>query len=36
MYRLKKNVFITTKQTLINDVTKEWNIEWLAERIEIR
>ena len=31
MYRLKK-VLITTKQTLII----EWNMEWLAERIQIR
>ena len=35
MYRLKK-FFITTKQTLIKDVIKERNMEWLAERIEIR
>ena len=36
MYRLKKKSFITTKQTLIKDVIKEWNMEWLAERIKIR
>ena len=30
MYRLKK-FFITAKQTLIKDVIKEWNMEWLAE-----
>ena len=35
MYRLKK-FFITTKQTLIKDVIKEWNMEWLTERTEIR
>ena len=34
MHRLKK-FFITTKQTLIKDVTKEWNMEWLAEKIKI-
>ena len=33
MYRLKKFFFIT-KQALIKHVIKEWNIEWLAERIE--
>ena len=35
MYRLKK-FFITTKQTLIKDAAKEWNMEWLAERINLR
>ena len=30
MYRLKK-FFLTVKQTLIKDVTKERNMEWLAE-----
>ena len=35
MYWLKKNFFITTKQMLIKDVTKEWNMDWLAEGIEI-
>ena len=35
MYQLKK-FFITTKQTLIKDVIKHWNMEWLAERIEIK
>ena len=35
MYQLKKKFFIATKQMLIKDVTKEWNMEWLAERIEI-
>ena len=34
MYQLK-TCFITTKQTLIQDVTKEWNMEWLTERIKI-
>ena len=33
MYRLKK-IFFITKQSLIKHVIKEWNIEWLAERIE--
>ena len=35
MWRLKK-FFTTTKQTPIKDVIKQWNMEWLAERIEIR
>ena len=35
MYRLKK-FLITTKQTLIKDVTKEWNMECLTETIKIR
>ena len=35
MYRLKE-VFIVTKQTLIKDVIKEWNMERQAERMEIR
>ena len=30
MYLLKK-VFITARQTLIKDVTKECDMEWLAE-----
>ena len=30
MYRLEK-FFITAKQTLIKDVTKEWNMVWLPE-----
>ena len=34
MHRLKK-FFIATKQKLIKDVLKEWNMEWLAERIKI-
>ena len=34
MYRLKKRFFITTKQTLNKDFVKEWNMEWLAERID--
>ena len=35
MYRLKK-FLITAKQTLIKGVIKEWNMEWLTGRIEIR
>ena len=35
MYQLKK-FFITTKQALIKDVIKEWNMEWLAEEAGIR
>ena len=35
MYRLKE-FFIVTKQTLIKDVIKEWNMERQAERMEIR
>ena len=31
-----KKFFITTKQTMIKDAIKEWNMEWLAEKIEIR
>ena len=35
MYWMKK-FFIATKQTLmIKDVIKEWNMEWLAQRIKI-
>ena len=34
MYQLKR-FFITTKM-LIKDAIKEWNMEWLAERIKIR
>ena len=30
MNRLKKS-FVTAKQTLIKDFTKEWTMEWLAE-----
>ena len=36
LYTVEKKVFITRKQTLIKDVLKEWNMEWLAERIERR
>ena len=32
MYQLKK-FFITAKQTLIKDVTTEWNMQWLAEKL---
>ena len=35
MYRLRK-FLMTIKRTLIKDVLKEWSMEWLVEKIEIR
>ena len=36
LYQLEKFFTTSKKKTLIKDVIRKWNMDWLAERIKIR